>query len=372
MPARPSPFEARKPEPVQLDRLLLDPDNPRLDPQQEFSLDDQDRILAFIATEYHLDELFDSIIASGGYWPHEPIIAKRHGSQDWIVVEGNRRLAAVKLLVIEGLAARIDYRGVPKITPELRQKLQSLPVLEGDPEAVWGHIGFKHVNGPKQWDSIAKARYIARIHEQNHVDLDVIAKTIGDRNATVKRLYHGLKVLDEAINLNVFDPENRFYTNRSFAFTHLWTGIGYERTRNYLGISPATLATPEPVPRMKSRELGLYCRWLYGSHSEGFEPYVKSQNPHLRLLDEALGAPAGIEALEQGRPLDKALEAAAGDKKLLRRSLEQAERGLKDSRSYFATGFEGEEELAEQIKSIHKNARALRSDLKAALGEDED
>jgi hypothetical protein len=130
--------------------------------------------------------------------------------------------------------------------------------------------------------------------------------------------------------------------------------------------------TQEPVPRAKAKELGLYCRWLYGSKKDGFEPYVKSQNPHLRLLDEVLGAPAGIEALEQGRPLDKALEAAAGDKKLLRRSLEQAERGLKDARSYFATGFEGEEDLAEQIKSIHKNAKALRNDLKTELGDDED
>jgi hypothetical protein len=371
MANQPSLFEARKPEPIKLERLLLDPDNPRLDPQQEFSIEDQDKILEFIAAEYHLDELFDSIIASGGYWAHEPLIARQHG-KDWIVVEGNRRLAAVKLLVVEGLANRIGYRGVPEIDEKLRKNLQDLPVLQGDPAIVWGHIGFKHVNGPKQWDSIAKARYIARIHEQQKIDLDVIAKTIGDRNATVKRLYQGLKVLEESTALGVFDPEDRFYNGRAFAFTHLWTGIGYEKTRSYLGITPATLVTQEPVPRAKAKELGLYCRWLYGSKKDGFEPYVKSQNPHLRLLDEVLGAPAGIEALEQGRPLDKALEAAAGDKKLLRRSLEQAERGLKDARSYFATGFEGEEDLAEQIKSIHKNAKALRNDLKTALGDDED
>lgn len=363
-------FEARKPEPIKLEKLLLDPDNPRLDPQQEFSIGDQDKTLGFIATEYHLDELFDSIVASGGYWAHEPLIAKPHG-KDWVVVEGNRRLAAVKLLAVPGLANRIGYRGVPKIDQKLRNNLRELPVLSGDPAVVWGHIGFKHVNGPKQWDSIAKARYIARIHEQNGFGLDVIAKTIGDRNATVKRLYQGLKVLDEAISLNVFDPEDRFYHQRAFAFTHLWTGLGYEQARTYLGITQTTLSSREPVPKANSRELGFFCRWLYGSRREEIEPYVKSQNPHLRHLIEALSAKPGIEALEQFRPLDKAREAALGDKKLLRRSLEEAERGLKDARSYFATGFEGEEDLAEQIKSILKNAKALRNDLKAALGDDE-
>lgn len=47
---------------VELDKLLLDPNNPRLDPQHEFKLNEQDRILEHIAEEFHVDELFDSIV----------------------------------------------------------------------------------------------------------------------------------------------------------------------------------------------------------------------------------------------------------------------------------------------------------------------
>ena len=63
---------------------------------------------------------------------------------------------------------------------------------------MWDFIGYKHVKGPQEWDSIAKAEYIARIHEEYKIPLDQIAKAIGDRNATVERLYRGLKVLRQA------------------------------------------------------------------------------------------------------------------------------------------------------------------------------
>lgn len=356
---------------IDLDDLLLDPNNPRLDPQYNFQLEEQDRILQHLAEEFHLDELFDSIVASGRYWEHEPLIGKPHGKK-WIVLEGNRRLAAVMLLVKPGLSEKIGYKGVPQIDDKLRKNLVKLPIIEGKPAEVWAHIGFKHVNGAKQWDSVAKARYIERIHEQEKVPLDQIAKAIGDRNATVRRLYLGLKVLNQAIDSGAFDPEDRFVDKRPLAFTHLWTGLGYEKSRNYLGISSATAFTQKPVPKSKLSELRNYCRWLYGSKDKGIEPYVQSQNPHLRYLDEALGSPNGIAALEQGSSLEKALRAAAGDKKLLRQSLEQADLGLKDARAYFPKGFEGEEDIAEQIKGIFKLSRALRKDVREALGEEED
>ena len=99
---------------------------------------------------------------------------------------------------------------------------------------------------------------------------------------------------------------------------------------------------------------------------------MRSQNPHLRQLDEALSSPAGILALEAGRPLEKAIEAARGDEKLLRVALEEAATGLRDSRGYFATGFTGQEDLIQSIKSIWKNAKALNSDLKTRIGEDDE
>jgi len=54
-------------------------------------------------------------------------------------------------------------------------------------------IGFKHVTVHRNGHSIAKAEYVARVHEDYDVPLPEIAQAIGDRNATVVRLYHGLK-----------------------------------------------------------------------------------------------------------------------------------------------------------------------------------
>ena len=283
---------------VRVDDLHLDPKNPRL-LDSNFGLNDQDDILERLWTDFHVSEIADSIFASECFWQHEPLIASRENGK-LVVIEGNRRLAAVQLLMSPERAKKIGATGLPTINGKLRENLSFLPVIEKPREEVWDFIGFKHVNGPQEWDSIAKAQYIVRIHEDYEIPLLEIAKAIGDRNATVGRLYHGLKVLNQAQEAGVFDPADRFYQNKDFAYSHLWTGLGYEGIRRFLGISEGARAKRKPVPDAKISALEDLCRWLYGSHAEKVEPMVKSQNPHLRLLDEAVRATRGVAALRRG------------------------------------------------------------------------
>lgn len=357
--------------------LLLDPLNPRLaEYASGFKIEEQESILALLAKNFHLTELFDSIIASDGFWMHEPLIVVATAGKKFVVVEGNRRLAAVKLLLKPDLASRIEYHGVPEIGSPLRTKLEKLPIVVTERRDAWEFVGFKHVNGAKVWDPIAKAEFIARVHEEYEIPLDEIAKTIGDRNSTVVRLYHGLKVLNQATSSGYFDPSRRYNQARQLAFSHLYTGLGYDGIRQFLALTDDDLIKREPVRKDKIRDLGKLCVWIYGDRGDAKvpakEPYVKSQNPHLRQLDEALSSPAGIAALEAGRPLDRAVEAARGDEKLLRAALDQTMVGLRDARGYFATGFEGQEDFIQSIKAIWKNARALHQDLKIKTGEDDE
>lgn len=356
--------EVEKASPVSAEDLFLDPKNPRL-VSSDFELKDQDKILERLWTEFNVSEITDSIVASDCFWQHEPLIAAREGGK-LVVIEGNRRLAAVHLLLSADRQKRIRATGIPEISQKLREHLAFLPVIEKPRREVWDFIGFKHVNGPQEWDSIAKAQYIARIHEDYDVALPDIATAIGDRNATVERLYHGLKVLDQARQAGVFDASDRFHQRKDFAYSHLWTGLGYEGIRAFLGITDGGRSERQPVPREKISALGDLCRWLYGSHQEKTEPLVKSQNPHLRQLDEALRAPRGVAALRRGLPLQQAVNAARGDTRLLLDALIAAEQNLREAKGYFSTGFAGQQDVSETIKNIHSLASSLTADLEAA------
>lgn len=83
-----------------LDNLLLDPKNPRLGRNHTKSVLSQDQVLDLI-TNWTLDELAVSYLESGEFWTHEALLVVEeeiYGKMHLVVVEGNRRLAALKLL----------------------------------------------------------------------------------------------------------------------------------------------------------------------------------------------------------------------------------------------------------------------------------
>src|SRR5690606_16210223 len=113
------------------------------------------------------------------------------------VVEGNRRLAAVKLLRDRNLQREINASGLPSITNSAKKRLNFLPVIICKREEIWAFLGFKHINGPQAWESYPKAHYVAWVHNEVGVSLEDIARRIGDKHSTVARLYDALMVLEQ-------------------------------------------------------------------------------------------------------------------------------------------------------------------------------
>lgn len=347
------------PTPLLVKDLYLDPKNPRL-AGQNFSVDQQDEIAKMLWQDRAVNELVDSIAASG-YWQHEELFAAKEGGK-LVVIEGNRRLAAVKLLTDDALRNRLSISGLPSLSQPEKQKLEKLPVIECKREDVWQYIGFKHVNGPQDWDSIAKAEYIARVHNEYEIELEEIARTIGDRHDTVRRLYRGLMVLQQAERTGQFDVQDRY--NTRFAYSHLWTGLGYENIQKFLGLTVEKGFEPNPIPRGHLENLGELCLWLYGSKKSDKEPLVRSQNPDLLRLNETLGSKNGIAALRAGLPLETALKASRGDERLLREALVHAEQSLKEARGLVLTGFKGKDsDLLNKAQVIQTLAESIASEM---------
>ena len=192
--------------PMKVSDLAFDLKNPRL---PEFDLTDnatETDVIQVLWKAMDVKEIVMSIAASG-FFPHEPLIVTQEGEKN-VVIEGNRRLAAVKLLLNPSLAGMdVD---LPDITEDDRKKLQELPTVRGTREEAWRHLGFKHVNGPAKWSSYAKSLYIADVHRNYGIRLEDIAKQIGDTHRTVQRLFRGLMVIEQAERMKVFRRDDRW------------------------------------------------------------------------------------------------------------------------------------------------------------------
>jgi DNA-binding transcriptional MerR regulator len=311
---------------INLSNLQLDRQNPRL---SEFGITEKSRglaILQILWVEMAVNELMYSIV-SNGFWDYEPLIVMKHApGDDYVTIEGNRRLAAVKLIHDPG-TIKVPQHILDKITPDLLNQTRTLPcIVINSREESWRFVGFKHVNGPAKWGSFAKAKYIAEIHNDYGVPLDEIAYQIGDTNNTAQKLYQGLMVLDQAQNAKVYSYED-IQANRIY-FSHLYTGLQREGIRQYLQIKDAEDESPAPVPEGRLKELGKLLEWLYGSKKNNTQPLIKSQNPDLKYLDEALQSKEATVALNSGEPLSYAYELSRANDALFEENILTAKKSL--------------------------------------------
>ena len=334
--------------------LYLDPENPRL-ADKGFSVENQEEILRWLWRNKSVNELADSILANG-FWDHEELFATEEGDR-LIVVEGNRRLSAVKILSDPELRKKLGIQLARDPSERVLDSIRTLPVIHATRKELWGFVGFKHVNGPQAWDSIAKAEYVFRMRRDFGLSLADIASGIGDRHETVTRLYRGYVVLRQAQNEFDFDPTDTQHLR--FPFSHLWTALGYLSIRDYLGVGAEELETEDPIPSERLPQLEHLMRWLFGSASKDIEPRIRRQNPDLRYLARALKVPKGIALLEDGSLLSVALDASLGDAHLFRAALTRAETSAKESMRFVSTGFKGEEDLVNTGKKLLQLAKSL-------------
>lgn len=276
--------------------LKFDPINPRM-PLMKFETDAE--TIAFMMDSHDVDELVRSILVTG-WMDFEPLIVQRNTN---FVLEGNRRLAALKLITDAKIRNDVGYElpiEHPKPAPE---KVRVRYV--NDRKDARSFIGFKHVNGPAKWDAYAKARFaVDWIKDEG--SLSDVSKALGDNHNTVRRLVDGWRVLHQAIDWG-FKVEQR--GAKKFSFSHLYTAISRPSVRKYLNLTTdLTDVLPEnPVPESNRVHLNTFMEWLYGQGAER-PPVLRSQNPDLNRIADVLTNEKATLLLERTRNLDVAYE----------------------------------------------------------------
>ncbi|WP_210235443.1 ParB N-terminal domain-containing protein [Mesorhizobium sp. M8A.F.Ca.ET.165.01.1.1] len=300
-------------EKVPVGLLDFDTNNPRFTPDKEPASSSDDDIVIQLAKSADLAELVQSISTSG-YINIEPLIVIERAGR-FAVLEGNRRLAAVKVLRNDDLAARAKLT-LPPMDKSKRASLDDLLCYRVATEAdARDLIGFKHINGPQGWDAFAKARFAARWLDDEHsrpggMTLADIAGRMGDQHMTIHRMVTALFVLEQAERNEVYEVEDR--KKKSFSFSHLYTGLAYDEFTTYLGMErPDRSTDPQrnPIPTNNFPQLQKLLIWLYGSKDRDIQPVVKSQNPDLNRLREVLGSKVATKVLEERGSLEEAVVA---------------------------------------------------------------
>jgi hypothetical protein len=364
--------------PVDVDRLRFDVRNPRYAHESKFGESSDAAIVRYLYDNDDLSELLQSI-ANNGFIDMEPMIVTESTStvDEYIVLEGNRRLAAIFLLRSPSLCrdTRIDC---PAIIPDLRSTLESVrAVVVPDRASARSFVGFKHINGPHRWDALAKAQFATQWLEDagsTGNTLQSIAQSLGDSHSTVQRLVQGYYVLAQAEAKGVYNRDERSL-GRKFAFSHLYTALTRPGFRAYLGLPEDWRGFDplrEPVPEDKFPQLGNVMRWLYGEKN-GPQPIIKSQNPDIKNLNSVLEKPEARYVLEATGDLDEALKQVEPPERLFQTALVEAKLNAELASSH-VSAYNGEDAtLLATAESLRKIVVTLARTMRAiADGDDTD
>ncbi len=329
--------------------LHFDLSNPRF---INAGFDTEDEVLEYLVSAVDVDELIQSI-RSAGYVDFEPLIVLREGN---VVLEGNRRLAALRLLNDEQLRRKL------KVSLSEVSDPQPLPEMirvkwVNDRRDARAYIGFKHINGPFKWDALAKAKFAAEWFEEGG-DIDSISRTLGDNHNTVRRIVNGWYALKQATE-DGFEQDHR--SKRRFAFSHLYTALTRASVREFLGLTAEDLSAPprpDLIPPESRDRLQMLMSWLYGQEQRDEPVLVQSQNPNLNQLSEVLGHPEARRMLLAKRNLQDAFERVEPPCSRFEDALMQAAKQCEDAMG-LSGAYDGDVTLLWVAKGMRDTTRGL-------------
>ncbi|MCY3675789.1 MAG: hypothetical protein OXH65_10040 [Paracoccaceae bacterium] len=201
----------------ELEYFYLDSQNPRLGSSTQIEHLSQDELFDLMQ-DWSLEELAISFIENG-FWAHEAVLCIKEeieGKENLVVVEGNRRIAALKRLKRtydgeENSSKWLKLINNIKRPDELFCKVPYIQLNNRD--AVNAFLGFRHVTGIKEWAPPEKAKFIAKLIDEKGYCYRTVMRKIGSNTPVVERNYIAqciLKQMKTIEDLSIKEVENRF------------------------------------------------------------------------------------------------------------------------------------------------------------------
>lgn len=318
-----------------VDELYLDPQNPRVGRHNLGPDVSQANILEIVAN-WSLEELARSYLENGGFWQHEALLAVReelYGAPRLVVVEGNRRLAALRFLrdaYADKPSSRLWKNLAESATPTDTLFTRVPYLLLESREDIQAFLGFRHVTGIKQWDADEKAYFIAKMIDEQGMNYEQVMRMVGSNTPAVRRHYIAFRVLLQIEN--TVQDYDRARAEDSFAI--LYMTLDTLGARLFLNINIEEVPPVErPVPSTHQKNLEEFAKWLYGGN--GWEPVIvdtrqASKFGKVLKSEEAIGY---LRRTPQPN-INRAYQLAGGEEEEVIRLLQKASDNIKEALSY--------------------------------------
>ena len=194
---------------IQLDELYLDEKNPRFIVPPNPS---QQSIVDYLIENEEVEQLANDIAKSGGLNAGERVIVTEENGR-WIVLEGNRRICACKILMNPSLLANRRSASVDKISLLVNDELkQSLSVVNADVMKnrleAQSSLAAKHIDGIKRWSTISKHKFFALEFDAGK-SIKEISMITGVSEAKIKTGLKEYRIIDYVLKLPFWTKEER-------------------------------------------------------------------------------------------------------------------------------------------------------------------
>jgi len=345
---------------VPVEILDLDPENPRL--AKEGKGGSQIDLLQILYSDFDIEELGYSM-AENGYFDEEPIVVvpqklpkgfklpsdveqQENELQKLInankirltVVEGNRRVATLKILIDKTLRSKIKVGAdFPKPTSKVLQDLKIIPaIVYFNRDDISPYLGVRHIAGLLKWEAFAKALFLASrieegVKEGRSIESSIkdVQRQTADRSDVIRKQYLCYKVLKEAEENLSFDIENI-----KSRFSLITVALNSPHIREFIGVSSHKNVdfSKRVVPIKKTENLGKLLTWIYGN-GKYRQPILTDSRKITSRLAPVLADEDATEYLLKYDLLEEAYERSGGEKKFLMKKLNDSIKNLRNALS---------------------------------------
>ena len=382
---------------VNIKLIQLDQKNPRLVPYLDNPNESSQLDLISVLYENFDTEVVAMSLVENGYFDEEPIIivpdkipsnftfsaypkpddlAKaiqdliNKNEINFIVVEGNRRTSAIKLITDLELRKKLS---IDKVYPKTENDniigdISNIPcIIYEKREHVSSYLGVRHIAGLLKWEAFAQAAYTADVIEQElNKGLSIadaikqVQKVVGDRSDKLRKQYITYKLFLEARDNLKFDV--RPIIN---SFSLLTVAYNSASIREYLGVEAYSKVSldNELITSEKLDEFKNILTWIYGNTETNEQPVLTDSRLITNTLSHIVKKDEAIEYLLKYKDLEGAFDRTNSEKEYLSKKLVSASRAMQESLK-FAFKYKNDEELLNKVSELEDLIAALKSNLK--------
>lgn len=357
------PFSDR----IEVALLDFDPENPRFPP--EIAGGPLANLIERFVRDERLAEIAASI-ADQGYFEGEPLLVTKHGTR-YHVIEGNRRLAALKLITNQ-VAVPEGRPSIEEIVDNAENRPSKVPCLVfKDNTQVLRYLGFRHITGIKSWSSLQKARYLKRLKTTFYNELagkDLLlrlAREIGSRSDYVGQMLAALNVYERA-------EKKQFYKVKGLNpdeidFSVLATALSYSSISEFVGLDGRQDMEGSGLSDQNLKDL---LSWMFVAR--GNQKSILGESRNLKKMAAVVESADAIQILTKEGNLDSAYQLSKGPAQALNLALKNIEKRLKDAWDWMPLIDKPEPGDDERADNIRKLSQQLRDAIRAKNTEAED